>query len=122
MRYATGSCEHCAASFGVEIFHNGFGDSSYAYCGGCGMRPSSQAGAIVGRTASSAMQAEVSPDMEYLMPWTCGSKFSTENTPHCPNCKQPLSAEAAAQHRAAKSWNQKRMAMAARLGTDSIAQ
>jgi len=60
--------------------------------------------------------------MEYLMPWTCGSKFSKGNTPRRPNCKQPLSAEAAARYIEPQSpETKKRMAMAARPGTDSIA-
>ena len=33
----TGTCEHCAKSFGYLLFHCGFGDCSYAYCNKCGM-------------------------------------------------------------------------------------
>jgi len=28
----TGTCEHCGEQFGIEIFHSGFAEISYAYC------------------------------------------------------------------------------------------
>jgi hypothetical protein len=32
---ATGKCDKCSASFGYLLIHNGFNDSSYAYCDSC---------------------------------------------------------------------------------------
>jgi len=51
----TRSCEHCAASFGIEVFHHGFGDSSYTLLSRVGHDGHPlRAGAIVGQTALSA--------------------------------------------------------------------
>jgi hypothetical protein len=112
----TGSCEPCAASFGIEIFHNGFGDSSYAYCDGCGMTAILSGWSNRWPNGVKCTQAEISSDMEqYLMPCAGGSKLSKGNTtPRCPNCKQPLSAEAAARciepqsHGTKKGWRWQR--------------
>ena len=43
--------------------------------------------------------AEIAPRMEqYLLPCACGGKFGRGNSPRCPNCKQILSAEKAADY------------------------
>jgi hypothetical protein len=35
-KHETGHCEHCKKAFGYYLIHNGFNESSYAYCDSCG--------------------------------------------------------------------------------------
>jgi ribosomal protein L34E len=93
----TGSCEHRAPSFGIEIFHNGFDNSSHACCGECGMTAILSAWSKRWPVGVKRTQTEISPDIQqHLMPCKCGGKLSKGNFPRCPKCKQALSAEAAA--------------------------
>ncbi len=100
----TGSCEHCGESFAIKIFHNGFGDSSYAYCGACGKTAILSCWDIRWPKGVKCTLAEIAPEMErYLLPCDCGGKFSKGNSPRCPKCQQVISADKATRYIEAQS-------------------
>jgi hypothetical protein len=83
----------------MEIFHNGFGDSSYAYCGACGKTAILSGWSKLWPSGVKCTQAEIAPNMEtHLQTCTCGGSFSKGNSPRCPSCKQTLSSEKAADY------------------------
>lgn len=93
----TGTCETCGDSFSYDLFHTGFGDSAYAYCGRCGCtalisdylpRPPG-----VPITFHQCITKEVEP---YLTDCPCGGRFHAGAAPRCPSCDALLSADAAA--------------------------
>ena len=91
-----GTCDQCGEKFKIEIFHNGFGDSSYAYCDTCGMTAILSGWHKHWPSGIKCTQAEITGEMEpYLQPCECGGRFTKGNSPHCPHCKQPLSTEKA---------------------------
>ena len=95
-RVMTGMCEHCCETFEIELFHNGFGDTSYAYCDTCGMTTILSAWHKQWPSGVKCTQAEIAPEMEpHLGTCGCGGKFAKGNSPRCPRCKQTLSAEKA---------------------------
>jgi len=95
----TGVCEHCAENFGIEIFHNGFGDSSYAYCDSCAKTAILSGWSKRWPKGVKCTQAEIAPEMEpHLKPCECGGTFTKGNSPRCPKCKQALSADRAAEY------------------------
>ena len=92
----TGSCEHCHASFDVKLVHNGFNDTSYAYCSDCGKTALLNIYSKRWPRGIAWTYAEMPPEMEqYLQPCECGGRFSKGNSPRCPVCKQTLSADEA---------------------------
>jgi len=94
-----GTCDKCGESFKFEIFHNGFGDTSYAYCDTCGMTAILSGWHRQWPSSVKCTQAEIAPEMQpYLKPCECGGRFAKGNSPRCPHCKQPLSAEKAAEY------------------------
>ena len=95
----TGSCEHCRETFAIEIFHNGFGDSSYAYCSECGTTAILSGWNKRWPKGVKCTQAEIPPEMQsHLRLCSCGGVFSRGNSPRCPSCKQILSAEKVADY------------------------
>ena len=91
---------HCGARFGYFLVHNGFNDSAFAYCDGCG------------RTALLSAWFDDIPDDAALYhygpvsveaePWLesceCGGAFRANASPRCPGCTCKLSAQEA------RSW------------------
>jgi hypothetical protein len=95
----SGVCEHCHANFAIEIFHNGFGDTSYAYCDTCGQTTILSGWNKRWPEGVKCTQAEIAPEMEpHLQPCGCGGKFTRGNSPRCPACARALSAELAAEY------------------------
>jgi hypothetical protein len=95
----TGTCSQCNATFSIEIFHNGFGDTSYAYCGACGMTAILSGWSKLWPQGVKLTQAEITLEMEtHLQACGCGGRFAKGNSPRCPKCKSPLSAEGAAEY------------------------
>jgi hypothetical protein len=81
----TGVCEHCMEKFGIEIFHNGFGDSSYAYCDSCGKTAILSGWSKEWPKGVKCTQAEIAPEMEpHLKPCQCGGTFTKGSYPRCP--------------------------------------
>jgi hypothetical protein len=93
-----GTCDHCAEKFKIEIFHNGFGDSSYAYCGTCGMTAILSGWNKRWPKGVKCTQAEIAAEMEPLTPCVCGGTFAKGHSPRCPHCKQLLSADKVADY------------------------
>src|SRR5438067_3460794 len=93
----TGSCEHCGAKFQIELVHNGFNESSYAYCNQCGMTAILDCWSQKGPKGFPCIHSEIlEPMEEFLQPCECGGRFTKGNAPRCPVCRQPLSAVMAA--------------------------
>lgn len=90
-----GRCEHCGAFFPYEIVHNGFNDSTYAYCDTCGTT------AILGLWAAEKRLTRM-PDLvtplpreieRLLAPCACGGSFRGNAPARCPSCNGSLSPE-----------------------------
>jgi hypothetical protein len=95
----TGKCEHCACTFNVELLHCGFGDCSYAYCDSCGKTALLSGWSKEWPQGVKRTQAEIAEEMvPYLEQCSCGGTFSKGNSPRCPACRKPLSAEKAAEY------------------------
>src|SRR5882724_6754320 len=88
-----GTCEHCAHSFSYTIVHNGFNDSSFAYCDACGRA------AILSAYHPKLRAFKFAPgplprQLEaWLLPCECGGNFRASASPRCPHCNRTLSAE-----------------------------
>jgi len=94
-----GTCDHCGENFEFEIFHNGFGDTSYAYCDTRSMTAILSGWNKRWPSGVKCTQAEIAPEMQpHLKPCECGGRFTKGNSPRCPHCKQPLAAEKATEH------------------------
>ena len=92
-----GTCEHCGATFGYYLIHNGFNDSTYAYCDSCG-------GTAVLNLLTAEQRLGRLPDLvvpipddlaHHLAPCACGGRFVAEAVPRCPTCREALSPKSA---------------------------
>lgn len=79
-------CPACAGPFQFGLVHNGFNQSSYAYCGRCG------AIALCSHWTWPAgiLEGEHGPlvpeQIAHLKPCACGGAFHTHAMPRCPSC------------------------------------
>jgi len=88
-------CEHCGAGFKYQIIHNGFNESSYAYCDSCGMTALLD-GWKAPQGIDIPIHQEIAPRTEPLLqPCTCGGTFKASAAPRGPRCAEVLSAEKA---------------------------
>lgn len=80
------------------MIHNGFNQSSYAYCSKCGMTALLDTG-HQGRPVDGLPpdRAITSGGEKFLAPCECGGAFLPGASPRCPHCDQKLSAEAMAE-------------------------
>jgi hypothetical protein len=87
-----GKCDQCSKSFCYYLIHNGFNDSSYAYCDSCGMTALLNLYLIpkinIKIKPHQAIESKVEP---FLQECSCGGKFRSEATPRCPHCHCSLS-------------------------------
>jgi hypothetical protein len=92
-----GKCEHCRATFGCTLIHNGFNDSAFAYCDTCGLTAILSAWfENIPRDADFKPHGPVSLDSEaWLTPCQCGGAFRATASPRCPRCNSRLSAQLA---------------------------
>lgn len=95
-----GKCDKCMQEFRYYIVHNGFNESSYAYCDKCGKTaffdtykvPTQLKNIFV----ASARHRSISKNLEpHICACVCGGSFAHGASPRCPHCKETLSAEAA---------------------------
>jgi hypothetical protein len=91
----TSRCDTCGHGFSFSLIHNGFNDSSYAYCDRCGMTAlldgwSQHIPDGVGTLPPERIPARVEP---YLAPCTCGGRFTAKASPRCAHCATELSAD-----------------------------
>jgi len=93
-----GTCEHCGYVFPYEIVHNGFNDSTFAYCAKCGTTALLNLANLEKRLATMPkLVVPISAEIENLLsPCPCGGRFRGSAPARCPSCRQPLSAELAA--------------------------
>jgi len=104
-----GKCGNCDGSFEIEIFHCGFGEESYAYCDTCGTTCLLSCWSKLWPQGVKCSQGEIAPEMEpYLRACLCGGRFTKGNSPRCPLCKTPLSADEAAEYLEAQAPGTKR--------------
>jgi hypothetical protein len=93
-----GDCEHCKKAFGYHLIHNGFNDSSYAYCDTCGSTALLDGWKVPG-SVQMVIHQRIMPEVEpHLMQCQCGGSFKATAGPRCPHCRQPLSAVHAASY------------------------
>jgi len=93
----SGKCNECGKSFGYYLIHNGFNDSSYAYCNSCGMTALLGAYQVPEIGVKLEPFQAITPEIEPLLQaCPCGGKFQSEATPRCPHCHCSLSATEAA--------------------------
>lgn len=93
----TGTCELCNKQFEFELLHNGFADTSYAYCNDCGNVAVLSAWNGRWPAGVKCTQAEIATEMEqHLEACACGGRFVKGAAPRCPHCGEILSAEKAA--------------------------
>jgi len=91
-----GLCEDCNKEFAYHLIHNGFNNSSYAYCDKCGMTALLDLFKTPGGVALLPHQI-ITPEIEpCLALCACGGSFKATATPRCPNCGQALGAARAA--------------------------
>ena|SRR5690348_16064586 len=94
-----GECENCGQSFHWYPVHNGFNQSFYAYCSGCGSTaildfwgtPLTHHPAVA-KLVGGAIPNEIEGLLE---PCSCGSRFCTSARPRCPHCDHELLPRAA---------------------------
>jgi len=93
-----GICEHCGREFGYYLIHNGFNDSSYAYCNQCGAVAILDLWGAPRAVTLERFQA-ITEDVEpFLKPCRCGGSFRAGAAPRCPHCHRPLSAALATEY------------------------
>jgi hypothetical protein len=87
-----GECEHCRVSFHYSLVHNGFNESSFAYCELCGMTAILSGWyAEIPAEANFVVHGPVSRESEALLaPCVCGGQFRGDAAPRCPTCRQIL--------------------------------
>lgn len=93
-----GKCDECGALFGYYLIHNGFNDSTYAYCDRCGCTAVLNLLAMEKRLGELPKLVVPIPERleSHLSPCQCGGRFRTSGVPRCPRCRHPLSAKRAA--------------------------
>src|ERR1022692_454959 len=91
-----GTCQDCSHEFPYYLIHNGFNDTSYAYCDTCGMTAVLSAYNYPSGAPFEPFQ-QISSGMEpYLKRCPCGGRFAAGASPRCSACCTLLSATAAA--------------------------
>lgn len=87
-----GSCSSCEKEFGYYLIHNGFNDSSYAYCDRCGetcLLSQWTLPAGVEIKDYGVIPEEIEP---LLKSCKCGGTFRKSASPRCSHCSSNLSA------------------------------
>ena len=91
-----GSCDGCHGEFRYFLVHNGFNDSSYAYCSDCGLLATLSHWSDRYPAGIKSEYGLISEEMaETLEKCECGGSFTRMAIPRCPKCKHELSAESA---------------------------
>ena len=93
-----GTCEHCGSVFPYEIVHNGFNDSTSAYCDRCGTTAVLNLVGLQKRlVVMPKLVVPISAEIEnLLLPCACGGQFRGDAPARCPTCGKALSAQVAA--------------------------
>jgi len=91
-----GRCERCSGSFPYALIHNGFNQSTYAYCDACGRTALLDAYKLPSAFKHLVARAITSEAEVMLLPCMCGGRFTAESAPRCPACQHALSPRLAA--------------------------
>lgn len=95
----TGCCDQCTGTFPYRLIHNGFNDSSYAYCGRCSFTVLLSGWSRPAQRARLGIHQRITPGVEMLLrPCPCGAAFLAPEDPKCPECARPLSSAKAAMY------------------------
>jgi len=94
----TGTCEHCGKVFDYKLIHNGFNDSTHAYCDRCGTTALINLYEMDKRVETQFNRIAPLPEdvARLLQSCSCGGRFCASAAPRCPACNRELSAELAA--------------------------
>ncbi|MFH0732288.1 MAG: hypothetical protein V2A72_05140 [Candidatus Omnitrophota bacterium] len=105
MKQEIGYCDNCSKKFKFRLIHNGFNESSYAYCDKCGKTTFFYEHylKIPNKCKWFFMRKEryekINEKLEkFIKRCSCGGKFKKSAKPRCPNCKSILSARKAANY------------------------
>jgi len=101
-----GDCEHCGRFYRYSLWHSGFGDNSYAYCGQCGMLALfNYSNELVAALPTPAERFGVIDEAwePHLKECPCGGSFRRSAALRCPYCREKLSPTHAAEHIEAQS-------------------
>ena len=94
-----GNCSNCHEEFEYTLIHNGFNDSSYAYCDTCGTT-AVLSGWYNGipKGVNETFQGAINHDTEpFLESCECGGTFRCDAAPRCPHCNIEINATDAAE-------------------------
>ena len=94
----TGVCEHCKKQFRYYLIHNGFNDSSYAYCEECGLTVIFSLWTVPKGVSLKPRQCIAQEIEPHIAQCRCGGAFRASAVPRCPHCRQPLSAVFASEY------------------------
>lgn len=92
----TGQCDKCGKAFKYNLIHNGFNESSYAYCNKCGKTVFFDTYKVPKEIKwffiPHARHHAIPKDLEkYIEQCECGGNFKLDASPRCPHCHQILS-------------------------------
>jgi hypothetical protein len=93
MKKETNKCEHCNWNYDYKLIHNGFNDSSYAYCESCGMTALLDGWKVPNGFPFDSHGVIAETTEKYLQLCKCGGYFKHDASPRCPHCNKVLSAE-----------------------------
>jgi len=85
-----GACDRCSQSFQYRLIHNGFNDSSYAYCDSCcytALLDHWSAPKDVPRLDYGIIAADIE---QHLLACPTRGCFRASASPRCPHCNEPL--------------------------------
>jgi hypothetical protein len=85
-----GICDRCSRPFRYRLIHNGFNDSSYAYCDSCcytALLDHWTAPKEIARLDYGIIPADVEQD---LLPCPIHGHFRATSLPRCLHCDEPL--------------------------------
>lgn len=83
-------CPACTGHFEARLIHNGFNNSSYAYCAKCGTTALCTHSAWPVSVPKSDYGPLLPEQISHLRRCTCGGAFHTHAMPRCPGCQAAL--------------------------------
>jgi hypothetical protein len=93
-----GNCSNCDKDFSYYLIHNGFNDSSYAYCDLCGETCLLNLWTLPAEVEIKDYGVIPEEAEAKLKACKCGGTFRKGAAPRCPHCSSNLSATEAAQY------------------------
>lgn len=93
-----GKCNNCLKNFGYTLIHNGFNETSYAYCDKCGKTAFFDSYSVPEKLKKIFVEESrhhvLSNKLEkFIQPCDCSGNFKHNASPRCPHCNGELSAD-----------------------------